>query len=516
MKKTKGLERAERKDLEWNHMMQEIIKHDPNAITVLDKNLYHLFVSDRFLKDYQMESQDIIHRHHYEVFPDIPEKWKKAHQKALKGEVVQSKENKYIRENGSVQYTSWECRPWHRIDGEIGGIVLYTEVVTEWVVAREKIRERELFLQSILDTIQDGICVMDSDQKLIRVNETIKRWYKDDLPLEGKRCHDVYRGSNDICDGCSVKQAMKSRKLEMTEVSRTLRTGEIKVMEQYAYPMIDDKGQVIAVVQYIRDITRQKESEAMLKKTNEQLQLAKEAAEAVNEAKSQFLANMNHELRTPINGLMGMLQLLKMTEISEEQAEYLELSMNACQSLTKVIQDILNYAKLKQKKEDLIEEVFSPKTVLGEVMELYLISANHKGLFMEMEIDESVPQKLKGDGYKLKRILNNLLGNAVKFTERGKIQLSVLAEESFQESQIKTIWRISDTGIGIPKERIEVIFDGFKQGDNSHTRPYGGVGLGLSTAQELAELMGGRVFAESVPEEGSIFILECEMKVEER
>ncbi|SFH58844.1 hypothetical protein SAMN05192551_101666 [Tindallia magadiensis] len=500
---------------EWNHMMQEIIRHDPNAISVFDKNLIHLFVSDRFLKDYGVEEKEVIGRHHYEVFPDIPEQWRAVHQKALAGEVLTGHENKYIRKSGKIDYTNWECRPWYKKNGDIGGIVIYTEVVTEWVVVRERIRERELFLQSIIDAIQDGISVLDMDLSIIRANETIKKWYSRNTPLEGKKCYHVYCNTEAGCGNCSVVKAINSRKLEMHEVTHKMDPNDIKVIEQYAYPILDDERKVVAVVQYMRDITKQKESEERLHKINEQLILAKEAVETVTVAKSQFLANMSHELRTPINGLMGMTQLLLETELDKEQKEYLELSVKACQSLAHVVQEILEYTNLGTKKHFVEETTFISSELLEEVVELYKITAIHKGVSVTMEVDDAVPIRLKGDYYKLKQILNNLTGNAVKFTNEGSVHLSVTVKEKVNPSTLRLNWNIKDTGIGIPPDKLGDIFEQFHQVEDSHTRAYGGVGLGLSISKELSDLMGGSIKVFSQPGEGSLFIFECDMRVDD-
>jgi PAS domain S-box-containing protein len=159
----------------WQDLMQYIIKHDPNAITVLDKNLNHIFVSNRFLEDYKVQEENIIGKNHYEVFPEVPEKWREVHQRALGGEVVSSNDDFFIREDGSVEYTRWECRPWYESEHEIGGIILYTEVITEKVNIEEKLRESEGRFRNLFETMAQGVVYQDKKGNIISANPAAEK-----------------------------------------------------------------------------------------------------------------------------------------------------------------------------------------------------------------------------------------------------------------------------------------------------------------------------------------------------
>ncbi len=275
-------------------------------------------------------------------------------------------------------------------------------------------------------------------------------------------------------------------------------------VEYWAYPIRKEGEPVGAVVTFL-DITERKRSQAALFE-------AKEAAEAGSRAKSEFLANMSHEIRTPMNGIIGMTELAMDTSLTAEQRDYLTLVKSSADSLLHIINDILDFSKIEAGKLELDETEFRIRDLFRDTLKTLAQRADSKILELCARVSPKVPMVLIGDPTRLRQLVVNLVGNAIKFTERGNIIVDAELE-SVSGKQVRLHISVSDTGMGIPLEKHQVIFESFAQVDGSTTRRFGGTGLGLTISRQLAELMGGRMWVESEVGKGSIFHFTCNFQL---
>ncbi len=352
--------------LEHEHfVLTESIENAPIAMAMLDTEMRYLAYSRKWLEDYGLVGENLVGRSHYEVFPQIPERWKALHQRALAGEALSNPEDIFQLSDGETSYLRWAIHPWRHAGGSIGGMIMVSDVVTDLVRARQ--------------------------------------------------------------------QAIESARL-----------------------------------------------------------------------KADFLASMSHEIRTPMNGVIGMTGLLLDTTLTQEQRECAETIRASSESLLTIINDILDFSKIEAEKLVIEPVPFEVHRVVEDVADLLMPKIQDKRLEIALRYGPGVPRRVVGDQGRIRQILTNLVGNAVKFTERGYVLVEVSREPGV-EGVAQLRFDVRDTGIGIAEDKLGQVFEKFMQADSSTTRRFGGTGLGLAISRQLVRLMGGTIGVTSTRDQGSTF-----------
>ncbi len=504
---------------ESEERLRILIEHAPVALAMFDREMRYIAVSQRWLEDYGLTKGPILGRSHYEVFPEIPERLKAVHRRGLAGEIVHAEDDPFERLDGQTQWLRWAVRPWHAGGDAIGGIVIFSEDVTErhrlieeleqhrnhlaeLVEARTaELRRQSHALQALLDNLPHMAWMKDRAGRFIAVNRVVAELSgRPQESILGKTDFDLW--PRETAERYHADDEEVIAQLRQKTVEEQAAANPDSLYETFKAPILDADGTVLGTVGFARDIKPQRDMEAELARRAE-------LAESATRAKSAFLANMSHEIRTPMNAILGLTHLLRRDGMGAIQTERLDKIDSATRHLLAILNDILDLSKIEASKLHLESGDFALEALLDQVRSLIAESARAKGLSLIVSTD-AVPRWLRGDAIRLRQALLNYASNAVKFTEQGSIALRarLLAEDA---DGLLIRFEVQDTGIGIPPEQLSGLFRAFEQADTSTTRRYGGSGLGLAITRQLARLMGGEAGAESTPGKGSTFWLDVRL-----
>jgi signal transduction histidine kinase/CheY-like chemotaxis protein len=378
------------------------------------------------------------------------------------------------------------------------GIILLGAV---WLfILRKRVDEQTETIRAALESTADGIVVVDSAHRLITSNRKFVEMWRIPGSVLASRALEarlVFIAEQTKAPDSLLEKVRRTGLDCEAKFDDVIELKDERVFEVHSEPQ-NVKGKHVGRVWGFRDVTERRHAE-------QQLEKAREAAEAANRAKSEFLANMSHEIRTPINGILGMTELALDTELTPDQREYLGMAKVSADALLNVIGDILDFSKIEAGKLDLESIEFDLRESLDTTLKSLALRAHDKGLELNYEVRPEVPEMLCGDPGRLRQVVVNLIGNAIKFTERGEVTLRVEREPGAGQRGCCLHFLVHDTGVGISAEKQGLIFDAFIQADGSTARHYGGTGLGLAISNSLVQMMGGRLWVESVPGQGSTF-----------
>jgi PAS domain S-box-containing protein len=478
----------------YDRNLKSIVAALPVSMVMTDCDLRVLYASPSWTELRGLAGQEVVGRTLLDVRPEQAAEWDPAMRSALAGEPGSYDRVPVRHPDGRTTFVRSEITPWRDHQGKVGGLIISTFDITALVEALERMERSEERLGLALQLADLHVYEMD----YLR-HELIKNGAEDTFFEQPKTFEDLAQdifATIDPRDRQLAREAWDRHVREGTpyyaEYRMVRSDGQDIWAAGTAQLITSPSGKPIRLVGALQNITARKRTEAALRQ-------AKDEAEKANRAKSDFLANMSHEIRTPLNGVLGMAQAMAVEELSPVQRERLDVIRQSGESLLAILNDVLDLSKVEAGKLALEKAPFELDELVRTAHATFSALAEAKGLSFELTVDSAAAGAYEGDAVRVRQILLNLVSNALKFTERGGVTVTV--------SRVRGVLRlaVADTGIGLSAEQVAGVFEKFEQADVSTTRRYGGTGLGLAICRQLAQLMGGDITAQSAPGAGSVF-----------
>jgi PAS domain S-box-containing protein len=490
--------KAEQQLRETEAAHHSLVESLPLNLFRKDLNGRFVELNARLAQNIGRPASEILGKTDFDLFPEAEaKKYRRDDTRVMThGAVIEDVEEQTLPD-GRITYIQVLKAPVRDASGAIIGVQGIFWDVTERKQAEDARRLADARFRRLVESSLIGIVVSDAHGKILDANDAFLKlvgYDRDDMAAGLVRWDtmtpDEYRPLDDL----AIKQAQTTGSCTPWEKEYIHKDGHrVPVVIGFA-PLPEEPERFIC---FALDITERKQFERELRE-------AKEAADAANEAKSLFLANMSHEVRTPMNAVIGLTELVLKSPLAPQQNEYLKLVLESAESLLGIINDILDFSKIEAGKMQLANEPFWLRDCLVDAIRPFAPRAHQKGVELAYDVDASVPDAVQGDAGRLRQVLVNLVSNALKFTERGEIVVTVDQAEAVDHTLLLH-FAVRDTGIGIAQEKLKNIFEAFEQADTSTTRQFGGTGLGLAIAQRFVDLMGGRIWVTSHVGQGSTF-----------
>ncbi|MCX5753046.1 MAG: PAS domain S-box protein, partial [Candidatus Krumholzibacteria bacterium] len=490
----KRAEEAERRDKAF---LDQLIATASEGIVVHDNDGRVLRINDEFQRLFGYSRDEAVGR----LIDDLvaPDELRDRANE-LTGEVAHGRrinfETRRRRKDGSTIEVSVIASPIV-IDGEQVAVYAIYRDITDRKRTEEALRISEEKYRRITESTSDVIFQVDAEIHLTYVSPQVSHFGYTPDELASRDMLEFVHPDDRAEVVRSFRETMTTGVETMSRFRVLDKNGAATWIEENGHVLRDDSGNPVGYTGILRDLSERIEAE-------KELWQAKEEAEQANKAKSQFIANVSHEIRTPMNAIIGFTDMMMEDDLTNEQREHAEIVKMSADALLSLINDVLDFSKIEAGKLELENVPFEPDRIAHEVCQLICSDIASKRIELLCNIDERVPSEVRGDPFRFRQVLTNLLTNASKFTETGEIELAMNAEQ-FEEDRFKLHVTVRDTGISIPGDKLSLIFAPFRQADESTTRKHGGTGLGLTICKETANLLGGDVWAESTEGAGSTF-----------
>jgi PAS domain S-box-containing protein len=493
--------RAEAALRESELLYHSLVECLPQNIFRKDTEGRFTFVNQLFCQTIGRPQEEILGKTDFAFFPaELAAKYQQDDRRVMDTKVVVDTVEAHVKPSGETIYVHVLKTPLYDVGGKVSGVQgIFWDVTERRRIEDALAYERDL-LRSLLDNVPDSIYFKDLQSRFLRCSRALagKVGVADPDDLAGRSDFDIFTPEHAQPAYEDEQRIIRTGQpmIGVTE-KETLADGRVTWALTSKLPLRDKDGRVIGTFGVSKDVSALIQAEQELAK-------ARDAALESTRLKSEFLANMSHEIRTPMNAIIGMSGLLLETQLTSEQREFAESVQTSADALLSIINEILDFSKIEAGRMSIETIDFDLREVLEGTVELLAEAAHQKGLELVCWMQDDVPRFLRGDPGRLRQVLTNLIGNAVKFTEGGEVQVR-LASAGEREGDATVRCEVQDTGIGIAPEARQRIFQAFSQADGSTTRKYGGTGLGLTISRQLVELMGGSLGVESDPGAGSTF-----------